>query len=310
MRSHAIFLVAALVTANASLLAACGSSSSSHGVDSFPDAGGGGGSDGHVGSTYDGGTFGMSDGATGEGAALPTSIMATIRDFRFYAAGDPTTNQDFENVPAACPSNGCDDHGFVATSLGADGTPTYTGGASGTLSTHGAQWFAMWYHDAPGSNVTVTWPVPVVANPDPEGGVGATGYDSEIQGTAYGTTPQGFVAGKGFFPVDDGTPYATSFGNEGWPNNYSFTCEIHTVFQYKGGEYFNFRGDDDVFVFVAGKLVIDLGGIHGPETASVQVDSLGLTLGQTYPLDFFSAERHVVGSNILFETTLALQAAQ
>jgi fibro-slime domain-containing protein len=54
--------------------------------------------------------------------------------------------------------------------------------------------------------------------------------------------------------------------------------------------------------------VIDLGGVHGPETAQVEVDSLGLTIGQSYPLDFFSAERHVTGSNILFQTTLALQA--
>lgn len=299
----------ALAIALSWLLAACGSSGSSHGSDTFPD-GGEGGADGHAGSGYDGGIFGTTDGGSGEGSVLPTSIVATIRDFRFYDAGDPTTNEDFENVPSACPTTGCDDHGFVASTLGPDGTPTYTGGAGGTLSTHGAQWFAMWYHDAPGSNVTVSWPVPIVANPDPEAGSGATGYDSEIQGTDYGTTPQGFVAGKGFFPIDDGTPYATAFGNQGWPNNYSFTCEIHTVFQYKGGEYFDFRGDDDVFVFIDDKLVIDLGGIHGPETATVQLDSLGLTVGQQYPLDFFSAERHVVGSNILFETTLSLQAAQ
>jgi fibro-slime domain-containing protein len=45
-----------------------------------------------------------------------------------------------------------------------------------------------------------------------------------------------------------------------------------------------------------------------PETAQVQVDSLGLTPGAEYPLDFFSAERHVSGSNILFQTTLALRA--
>jgi len=32
-----------------------------------------------------------------------------------------------------------------------------------------------------------------------------------------------------------------------------------------------------------------------------------LTVGGTYPLDFFSAERHVTGSNIEFETTLDLQ---
>ena len=40
------------------------------------------------------------------------------------------------------------------------------------------------------------------------------------------------------------------------------------------------------------------------------LDGLGLTVGQTYPLDFFSAERHVYGSNIEISTTLALQPPQ
>jgi len=74
-----------------------------------------------------------------------------------------------------------------------------------------------------------------------------------------------------------GTQYATTFGNQGKPHNYSFTVELHTTFVYRGGEYFRFRGDDDVFVYIDKKRVIDLGGIHGPETANVSVDSLGLT---------------------------------
>src|ERR1700728_148688 len=48
----------------------------------------------------------------------------------------------------------------------------------------------------------------------PEAGAGSTGYDSQIQGMPYGTTPSGTIAGNGFFPIDDGTPYATSFGNQ------------------------------------------------------------------------------------------------
>jgi fibro-slime domain-containing protein len=265
--------------------------------------------------------LGIADGGAGagDGAVLPSSITATIRDFRFYDAGDPTTNPDFENPPYNIGPSGdaspgyagdWDDPGEVAATLGSDGTPTYAGDpTNGTVTTHGngqpngaAANFAAWYHDTPGTNLAVQWPLPLVTQPD-----GSVQYDSATQGPPYGSTPDGVISGNGFFPIDDGTPYATSFGNQGWPNNYSFTCEIHTVFAYKGGEYFNFRGDDDIFVFIDDKRVIDLGGVHGPETAQVQVDSLGLTVGQEYTLDFFSAERHVTGSNILFQTTLALR---
>ena len=59
-------------------------------------------------------------------------------------------------------------------------------------------------------------------------------------------------------------------------------------------------------VYIDNKLVINLGGIHGVETKNVLIDSLGLTKGKTYPLDFFYAERHVVASNLLITTTLDL----
>jgi fibro-slime domain-containing protein len=301
------------------LAAACGSSSPS----SVFDASTGGSGDGGVKLGGDSSTISLNpdSGDAGDGGAtLPTAITATIRDFRFYDASDPTTDPDFENPPYGIndmgqPSPGYDgdwdDPNVVTAELGSDGTPVYAGDPTkGTLTTYGngkpngaAANFAAWYHDTPGTNITVKWPVPLVTQSD-----GSVEYDSAIQGTAYGTTPDGFVSGKGFFPIDDGTPYATAFGNQGWPNNYSFTNEIHTVFVYRGGEYFNFRGDDDVYVYINNKRVINLGGVHGPETANVQVDTLGLTVGQEYPLDFFSAERHVTGSNILFQTTLALRA--
>lgn len=107
-----------------------------------------------------------------------------------------------------------------------------------------------------------------------------------------------------FFPVD-----GEGFGNEGWNHNYHFTTEVHTTFQYNGGETFSFTGDDDLWVFINKKLAIDLGGLHNSQTDKVSLDNeaarLGLVRGKVYPLDLFHAERHTTQSNFRIDTNLA-----
>lgn len=51
-------------------------------------------------------------------------------------------------------------------------------------------------------------------------------------------------------------------------------------------------------------LVIDLGGLHSAITGSVDLDTLGLTIGQDYDFDLFFAERHTTASTFLMSTSI------
>lgn len=95
----------------------------------------------------------------------------------------------------------------------------------------------------------------------------------------------------------------------GYKDTYSFTTELHTNFEYKGGEVFTFRGDDDVFVFVNGFLGVNLSGVHTAQEGSINLDAkaadFGLEIGKSYTFDLFQAERQPTGSNFRLETTLS-----
>lgn len=101
-----------------------------------------------------------------------------------------------------------------------------------------------------------------------------------------------------FFPLAD-------FGNM---DAYFFSTELHTNFEYKGGEVFTFRGDDDVLVYINGHIAVNLSGVHTAQEGSVVLDDVaanfGLTLGGVYTFDLFQAERQASESNFRLETTL------
>ncbi len=170
----------------------------------------------------------------------------------------------------------------MQSQLGVDGNPVYAG-PDGPGAITSAATFGQWFRDVPGVNQTTVLPLTLTE-------------------TAPGSGIYQYLNG-GFFPID-----GQLGGNQGRTHNFRFTARLETTFTYRGGETFNFTGDDDIWVFLDDRLAVDLGGVHSLTSGSVSLDAFGLTVGRSYPFDMFSCERHTDGSACNLQTSIDLTA--
>jgi fibro-slime domain-containing protein len=244
------------------------------------------------------------------------TLTCTVRDIGF---GGPGTNEGGTKEGPHHPDFGTMnqvDKTIVKNTLGADEKPVYNGNPT-TPASSGFDNFNLWFNTdtrVTGDGqcgTTFLGSQRVIANEECPRNLESL-HDivlTYVVHCSHCTTNRGTFQfdSSAFFIMDKKGFQPTTTTNA---HNWHFTVECSMQFTYVAGNSFQFKGDDDVWVFINKKLAINLGGTHGPLHGSVDLDNkateLGIIPGNSYSMHLFYAERHATGSSMKMTTNIKL----
>ncbi|MDQ3001014.1 MAG: fibro-slime domain-containing protein, partial [Fibrobacterota bacterium] len=230
----------------------------------------------------------------GAARAQSKSVPITIRDFN-------ASHSDFESVQSTCASDGNGLKGMVEDTLDANHKPIPS--ATSPCPKYDIR---SWFKDDATINHRYCQELQLEQVPN-------------LVNTYK--TPLAFE--ENFFPIDmvvnpnppgnrikapDPVNLTLPGEDMGKGHNFHFCMEMHATFKYRGGEIFDFKGDDDVWVFVNNRLALDLGGLQSNGIGKVDLDAqsskLKISVDNYYNFDFFFCERQTVGSHLQITTSI------
>ena len=190
---------------------------------------------------------------------------------------------------------------------------TYTLSSATVSSVGSIDQLDRFFHPSPRATTTYTniftndfWPLDAASNrTDPLFGgstsVPFAGFtpDGVVNADGSQKTNPAFAGSNGSFPAsDDGQAHNSFFGMQ-------YAMEFTLAEDYVGPLEYYFFGDDDMWVFLDGRLVCDIGGVHTSVGEYVDLwDYLEKGKSGAHTLSFFYTERGASGSTCYMSFTL------